>query len=193
MKSNQTKSRALGNRIGQRGTALMEALMVNIVLVVLLAGVVFFQATYSAKIKSDQNTRVYAWTYAFHGCNDVPEDSALAVQEDFGAPAPSTDPASSDTLSDLSSSGNPVPSTGSELDNDPTYTENVFGTGQGVAGSNVGTVNATSSVQMASFNMLRVQGSVMTSSSHVQCNPTPENENDVGEVAIQAARNLANW
>jgi hypothetical protein len=187
------KARALGNRRGQRGTAMMEALMVNIVLVVILAGVVFFQATYSAKIKSDQNTRVYAWTYAFHGCSDVPEDKDLAVEEDFGKPAPSTDPASGDTLGDLSAAGNPVPSTGSSLDNDPTYTENVFGTGQGVAGSNVGTVNATSSVQMASFNMLRVQGSVMTSASHVQCNLVPESENDVGEVAIQAARNVANW
>jgi hypothetical protein len=33
----------------------------------------------------------------------------------------------------------------------------------------------------------------MTSSSHVQCNPVPAYENNVAQVAIQAARGLANW
>jgi hypothetical protein len=182
------------SRARERGTAMMEALMVNIVLVILLGGVVFFQATYSAKIKSDQNTRAYAWTYASHGCNsnDIPENKALLIEENFGAPNSSTEPPSGDTKGDLGETGNPVPSAG-QLDNSPSYTDNVFGTGQGVAGSNVGTVNATSSVQMASFNMLKIQGQVMTSSSHVQCNPVPVNETNVAQVAIQSARNLANW
>ena len=180
----------------QRGTAMMEALMVNIVLVILLAGVVFFQATYSAKIKSDQNTRAYAWTYGLHGCNsgDVPSNEELAIHESFGAPNQSTDSSGDGNVQDeLGQTGNSVPNTGTELDNDSNYTNNVFGTGQGVAGSNVGTVNATSSVQMTSFNMLKVQGSVMTSSTHVQCNPTPASELNVAQVAIQSARNLANW
>ena len=69
----------------------------------------------------------------------------------------------------------------------------MFGTGQGVPGANVGTVNATSSVQIAAYDVLRVQGRVMSSSSHVQCNPTPVSESAVGAVALQAARNLANW
>lgn len=194
-KSPQKASRPAPYRSKQRGTAMMEALMVNMVLVVLLAGVVFFQATYSAKIKSVQNTRAYAWTYALHGCDstDIPEDKELDVEENFGAPSSSTDSSGDDTKTDLGDTGNPVPSTGSSLDNDPNYTDNVFGTGQGVAGSNVGTVNATSSVQMTSFNMLRIQGQVMTSSSHVQCNPVPVNETSVAQVAIQSARNLANW
>jgi hypothetical protein len=182
-------------RARERGTAMMEALMVNIVLVVLLGGVVFFQATYSAKIKSDQNTRAYAWTYALHGCNssDIPENKVIAVEENFGTPNGSTEPGSGDTKGALAETGNPVPSTGSSLDNQPSYTDNVFGTGQGVAGSNVGTVKATSSVQMTAFNMLKIQGQVMTSSSYVQCNPIPVNETNVAGVAIQLARGLANW
>ena len=84
MSSTRRTSRAtVKNRSKQRGTAMMEALMVNIILVLLLAGVVFFQATYSAKIKSVQNTRAYAWTYALHGCNEVPENEEIAVEEDF--------------------------------------------------------------------------------------------------------------
>jgi hypothetical protein len=185
----------LASRARQRGTAMMEALMVNMVLVVLLAGVVFFQATYSAKIKATQNTRAYAWTYALGGCNsnDVPEDDKLLIDENFGAPGAAIESSGDDTKGDLAESGNAVPSTGSSLDNDSNYTDNVFGTGQGVAGSNVGTVNATSSVQMTSFNMLKIQGQVMTSSSHVQCNPVAVNETNVAQVAIQSARNLANW
>lgn len=195
MAPDENQGRSRPNRAHERGTAMMEALMVTMVLALLLGGVVFFQATYSAKIKSVQNTRAYAWTYALHGCdsNDIPENKVLAVEESFGAPSSSTEAPSGDTRTDLGETGNPVPSTGSSLDNQPTYTENVFGTGQGVAGSNVGTVNATSSVQMANFNLLKIQGQVMTSSSHVQCNPVPVNETNVAQVAIQAARNLANW
>jgi hypothetical protein len=183
------------SRSGARGTAMMEAIMVNVVLLPILAGIVFFQATYSARIKSLQNTRAYAWTYALHGCDstDIPEDSKLAIQEDFGTPNGSLDPADDDTEQELGDTGNAVQPTGTVLDNDSNYTSNVFGTGQGVAGSNVGTVNATSSVQMTSFNLLHVQGRVMTSASHVQCNPTPANQTNVEQVAIQAARNLANW
>jgi Tfp pilus assembly protein PilV len=194
MKSAKTR-RAIG-RSKQRGTAMMEALMVNIVLVILLAGVVFFQATYSAKIKSVQNTRAYAWAYGLHGCNtsDIPSNEELAIQENFGSPNSETDSSNEgDVKGELGQTGNSVPDTGTKLDNDSNYTNNVFGTGQGVAGSNVGTVNATSSVQMTSFNMLKIQGAVMTASSHVQCNPTPASELNVAQVAIQAARNLANW
>lgn len=178
-----------------RGTAMMETIMVNVVLLPLLAGIVFFQATYSAKIKSLQNTRAYAWTYGLHGCDssDIPEDSLLAIQENFGSPNGSMDPPDDDTQAELGETGNTPPQTGTELDNDSNYTNNVFGTGQGVAGSNVGTVNATSSVQMTSSNLLHVQGRVMTSSNHVQCNPTPTDETNVAQVAIQSARNLANW
>jgi len=173
----------------------MEAVMVNVVLIPLLGGIVFFQATYSAKIKSLQNTRAYAWTYALHGCDstDVPEDDRLAIQSDFGAPNQSTESPSDNAEQELGDTGNSVPGTGTSLDNDSNYTNNVFGTGQGVAGSNVGTVNATSTVQMTSFNVLRMQGKLMTSSTHVQCNPMPANETNVAQVAIQSARNLANW
>jgi hypothetical protein len=181
------------HRSRQRGTAMMEAIMVNVVLLPLLAGIVFFQATYSARIQSLQNTRAYAWTYAYNGCNAVPEDSELGIRQSFGAPNQTVDPPDDATEQELGDTGNTVSGTGTELDNDPNYTNNVFGTGQGAAGWNVGTVNATSSVQMSSYDLLRVQGSVMTSSSHVQCNPTPTDSRNVANTFIQAARNLANW
>jgi len=183
---NRKAIQAARKRSKQRGTAMMEALMVNIVLVPLLAGVVYFQATYSAKIKSLQNTRAYAWTYAFHGCEEVPEDARLAVQEDFGSPGATTEPAEN-MENELNQSGNSVPGTGTEIDNDPTYTQNVF------QSNSIGSVSATSTVQMSSFNVLKVEGSVMTSTTHVQCNLIPENESNIGGVVLQTAKNLANW
>jgi hypothetical protein len=172
---------------------MMEALVVNMIFVIAFAGMVFFQATYSAKIKSLQNTRAYAWTYGLQGCNEVPEDDKIGVLANFGTPNGNIDSSNENVQSDLNDTGNTLPNTGTELDNDPTYTNNVFGTGQGYSKSPVGTVDATSSVQMASYNLIKVQGAVMTSSSHVQCNPTPVDETDIADVAIQAGRNLANW
>src|SRR5580658_3426154 len=91
------------SRSRARGTAMMEAIMVNVVLLPILAGIVFFQATYSAKIRSLQNTRAYAWTYALHGCDstDIPEDSKLAIQENFGTPNGSMDPPDDYTVQEL--------------------------------------------------------------------------------------------
>ena len=95
----------------------------------------------------------------------------------------------------MSGTGNAVPSTGTSLDGDPNYTNNVFGTGStSIGGQNMGTVNATSTTQMSfGSGLLHVTGAQVTSSEHVQCNPWPANASDIEDTFIQSARDLANW
>jgi hypothetical protein len=194
MKTAKFRSR---QRSTQRGTALMEALMVNMVLLPVLGGIIFFRETYSAKIQSLQNARAYAWTYAFSSCDTVPDNAAILVHDNFGTPVAGDGIASNgdDLQSELSGTGNAVPSTGTSLDGDPNYTNNVFGTGStSIGGQNMGTVNATSTTQMSfGSGLLRVTGAQVTSSEHVQCNPWPANESDIEDTFIQSARDLANW
>ena len=183
-------------RAKQRGTALMEALMVNMVLLPVLGGIIFFRETYTAKIQSLENARAYAWTYGFSSCKTVPDDQALLVHENFGSPVLGGGIAadSDNVQSDLADTGNAVPDTGTTLDSDSNYTSNVFGTGTTIGGSNVGTVNASSTVQMSfAAAGLHVTGGEMTSSEHVQCNLTPANETNVEQIFVQSAKDLANW
>jgi len=180
-------------RTRQRGTAMVEAVISITAFIPIFAGIVYFQATYSAKIMSMQNTRAYSWAYALGGCNKVPDDATLGVLSNFGSPQPVTDTDDTNVQQELGDTGNSVPNTGTEIDNDPTYTENVFGTGGGASGAKVGTVKATSSVQMKSFNVLGIEGKVMTSSTDVQCAPTPKSGSDIGGTIITIARNLVNW
>jgi hypothetical protein len=173
---------------------MMEAVIVITVLLPLFIGMVYFRLAYTAKLRSLQNARAYAFTYALHGCNDpAPGDAELAIQNGGGAPSASTAPADDDTQGELSDTGNPVPNTGTSLDNDPTYTSNVFGGAQGVSGAQVGTVTATSIIDLPKFNGLSASTRTITSSAFMQCAPTPVSNKNIWGLLLQTGRNFANW
>jgi hypothetical protein len=186
-------------RSTQAGTAMIEGLMVNMIFILLFGGMVFWQATYSAKIMAMRAARSYAWTYALHGCDEVPENKTLLIPEntDTSGGVDSSDDSTSE--SDIYSQGGSTGTqgTGTELDNDPTFTNTVFGTGTQMAGSgsseNFGTVNASATIQMSSYNVVHMAGLKMSGDQHVQCNPTPADSRNMFTTVVQMARNLANW
>jgi Tfp pilus assembly protein PilX len=180
-------ARSLTRRARQRGTALMEALMVIMVMVVLLSGAIYFQTVYSAKIRSNQNARAYAFTYALHGCNagdtEAVSDESLAIEPNAGVPSGENE-ADSDAKSDLADSDHAVP--GTKLDGNPAYT-NAF------SQNSVGSVNARSTAQLGAFSALGIGAKAMVSSTHMQCNPQPKDGTQLLEVGIQGAKSFANW
>ena len=189
MSSIERTSRFWRSRARQRGTALMEALIVNMALITLFAGVTFFHSAYSAKIRSDQNTRVYAWAWASHNC--VADDKhpltneTMGIEEAAGAPSHGDESEGDDPKGDLENAGQTIPSGGKKLENDDSYTKNVFGS------SSVGSVSAKSTTTVGGFGA--IAGLQVSSTTHVQCNLVPEDTSNMVEVGIQAAKGFANW
>jgi hypothetical protein len=181
-------ARAHARRIRQRGTALMEALIVNMSLITLLAGVAYFGAVYTAKIRSDQYSRAYAFTYALHGCQSgdpAVSNESLGIESSDEAPSSTVDSADS-AKKDLDQAGHGVPDTNTKLDSDPNYT-NVF------SQNSVGSVNARSTIPIGSFGALAIGSADATSTTRVQCNPVAPPDGNLIQAGLQTAKSFANW
>ncbi len=182
-----SRARSLKQRGRQRGTALMEALMVISVMIVLLAGAIYFQTVYSAKIRSNQNARAYAFTYALHGCDkgdtEAVSDESLGIEPSAGVPSGETD-TGPDAKTDLGDSDYPVPTT--KLDGNSAYTD-------AFSRNSVGSVDAKATVQLNAFNPLGIGAKTMVSATHMQCNPQPKDGTQLVEVGLQGAKSFANW
>ena len=161
--------------------------MVISVMTILLAGAIYFQRVFSAKIRSNQNARAYAFTYALHGCDkgdtEAVSNESLGIEESAGVPSGAAE-ADPEATTDLANADHAVPST--RADGNSAYT-NAF------SQNSVGSVSATSTVPISAFPVLGIEGKTMTSATHVQCNTVPKDGKELIPVALQGAKSFANW
>ncbi len=69
-----------GARRGQRGTAMVEGVIVASVLVLILFGATYFRALYVARAQARLDARTCAWEHAMNGCIGAPPSCTAASQ-----------------------------------------------------------------------------------------------------------------
>jgi hypothetical protein len=145
---------------------MLETIIVNTVLIPLLASVPYFWAAYGAKIGGMENARAAAWTYAYGGCQEEVAPGTLGLDPVFGTPTLATEPGTN-TLSDLTGIGKPVPGTGTSLDGQGPYLS-IFDL------PGYGTVLASVTSVAPGQPILGITAKSMPLTSHVRCNAVPE-------------------
>jgi hypothetical protein len=157
---------AVASRATRRGAVMLETLMVNVVLITLLAGSVYFWGALSAKMGALENARAVAWAYAYGGCQQAPSAASLGLDTRYGDPTVTTS-AGTNTIDDLHGVPRTVPSTGTPLDDQQPYID-IFDL------PGYGTVLATSTATAPGQALLGIGAKEMSLTSHVRCNAIPQ-------------------